>query len=77
MDLKEIKVVIDMMTKNGISEFELEQQDFKIRLKKGQNPEFQGNFGHQMPVFAQNPMGQPVQQMAVPTAPASGGSARQ
>lgn len=35
MDLKDIKAIIDLMKKNAISEFELEKQDFKIRLKRG------------------------------------------
>ena len=34
-DLKDIKAMIEMMKKNSVSEFELEQQDFKIRLKRG------------------------------------------
>ena len=37
MDLKEIKAIIDLMKKNSVSEFELEKQDFKIRLKRGMN----------------------------------------
>lgn len=37
MDLKDIKAIIDLMRKNAISEFELERQDFKIRLKRGGN----------------------------------------
>ena len=35
VDLKDIKAIIDLMKKNSISEFELEKQDFKIRLKRG------------------------------------------
>ena len=35
MELKDIKAIIDLMKKNSISEFELERQDFKIRLKRG------------------------------------------
>ncbi len=35
MDLKDIKAIIDLMKKNAISEFELEKQDFKIKLKRG------------------------------------------
>lgn len=35
MDLKDIKSIIDLMKKNSISEFELERQEFKIRLKRG------------------------------------------
>jgi acetyl-CoA carboxylase biotin carboxyl carrier protein len=40
MDLKEIKLVIDLMTKNGLSEFELEKGDFKLRVKRGPNGEW-------------------------------------
>lgn len=35
MDLKDIKSIIDLMKKNSISEFELEKDNFKIRLKRG------------------------------------------
>ena len=35
MDLKDIKAIIDLMKKNSISEFELERQEFKIKLKRG------------------------------------------
>jgi acetyl-CoA carboxylase biotin carboxyl carrier protein len=35
VELKDIKAIIDLMKKNSISEFELERQDFKIRLKRG------------------------------------------
>src|SRR5208282_6685891 len=35
MDLKDIKAIIDLMRKNALSEFELEKQDFKIKLKRG------------------------------------------
>lgn len=37
MDLKDIKAIIDLMKKNSVSEFELEKQDFKIRLKRTPN----------------------------------------
>jgi acetyl-CoA carboxylase biotin carboxyl carrier protein len=40
MDLKEIKSVIDLMTKNGLSEFELEKGDFKLRVKRGPGGEW-------------------------------------
>jgi acetyl-CoA carboxylase biotin carboxyl carrier protein len=39
MDYKEIKAVIDLMTKNGLTEFELEKPEFKIRVKKGPGSE--------------------------------------
>jgi acetyl-CoA carboxylase biotin carboxyl carrier protein len=37
VDLKDIKAIIDLMKKNSITEFELERQDFKIRLRRGLN----------------------------------------
>ena len=37
MDLKDIKAIIDLMKKNSIAEFELERQDFKIKLKRATN----------------------------------------
>jgi acetyl-CoA carboxylase biotin carboxyl carrier protein len=37
VDLKDIKAIIDLMKKNSVSEFELEKQDFKIKLKRGVN----------------------------------------
>jgi acetyl-CoA carboxylase biotin carboxyl carrier protein len=35
VDLKDIKSIIDLMKKNSISEFELEKESFKIRLRRG------------------------------------------
>jgi acetyl-CoA carboxylase biotin carboxyl carrier protein len=35
VDIKDIKAIIDLMKKNSISEFELERQEFKIKLKRG------------------------------------------
>jgi acetyl-CoA carboxylase biotin carboxyl carrier protein len=35
VDLKDIKAIIDLMRKNSLSEFELERQDYKIKLKRG------------------------------------------
>jgi acetyl-CoA carboxylase biotin carboxyl carrier protein len=40
MDIKEIKAVIDLMTRNGLSEFELEKGDFKLRVKRGPSGEW-------------------------------------
>lgn len=37
VDLKDIKAIIDLMRKNAVTEFELEKQDFKIRLRRGPN----------------------------------------
>ncbi|HAB17836.1 MAG TPA: acetyl-CoA carboxylase biotin carboxyl carrier protein [Verrucomicrobiota bacterium] len=38
MDLKEIKAIIDLMKKNSLAEFELEEKDFKIKLKRPIGP---------------------------------------
>jgi len=35
VDLKDIKAIVDLMKKNALTEFELEHQDFKIKLKRG------------------------------------------
>ena len=34
MNLKDIKGIVDLMKKNAISEFEMEEADFKIKLKR-------------------------------------------
>jgi acetyl-CoA carboxylase biotin carboxyl carrier protein len=34
VDLKDIKAIIDLMKKNSVSEFEMEKEGFKIRLKR-------------------------------------------
>lgn len=62
MDLKDIKAIIDLMKKNAISEFELEKQDFKIKLKRGLN-------GTASAVaYDDNPSGVPIQVQASPVA---------
>jgi acetyl-CoA carboxylase biotin carboxyl carrier protein len=74
VDLKDIKAIVDLMKKNSISEFELERQDFKIKLRRG------GGFGSaniqqfdEMPVvgYAQ-PAGQIPAGAATAGAPAAG-----
>ncbi len=37
MNLKEIKEMIQLMNENGLSEFEMEKDGLKIRLRKGSN----------------------------------------
>jgi acetyl-CoA carboxylase biotin carboxyl carrier protein len=64
VDIKDIKAIIDLMRKNSVSEFELEKQDFKIRLKRGTN-------GAGPPVGFEDAQVIPYQQIAaIPTAPA-------
>ncbi len=35
MEMKQIRTIIDLMTRNQLTEFELEQEDFRIRIAKG------------------------------------------
>jgi acetyl-CoA carboxylase biotin carboxyl carrier protein len=37
IDLKDIKAIIDLMRKNSVSEFELQKQEFTLKLKRGTN----------------------------------------
>jgi len=60
VELKDIKAIIDLMKKNSITEFELEEKDSKLRLKRGLNgvaPAPQADDSFQMvPVPVSNPM---------------------
>jgi acetyl-CoA carboxylase biotin carboxyl carrier protein len=58
VDLKDIKAIIDLMKKNSVTEFELEKQEFKIRLKRGGNGG--GVVYEDMPVLGAGQMVQPV-----------------
>ena len=74
MDLKDIKAIIDLMKKNSVSEFELEKQDFKIRLKRGMNgggvSAAQPDEGQSM-VYAPAPAALPAAPAPAPAAPAA------
>ncbi|HZI31512.1 MAG TPA: acetyl-CoA carboxylase biotin carboxyl carrier protein [Candidatus Binatia bacterium] len=65
MELKDIKAIIDLMKKNSITEFELEEKDSKLRLKRGLSaptPVHQAEDSYQMlPV----PMAAPANQVSV------------
>ena len=74
MDLKDIKAIIDLMKKNSISEFELEKQDFKIRLKRGLNEGAAGGGSEDTAVVASAPSSAALPApagMPVPAVPAS------
>lgn len=62
MDLKDIKAIIDLMKKNSVSEFELEKQDFKIRLKRGMSGGIiqSEEGGQQMITYAPMPLALPA-----------------
>jgi len=69
VDLKDIKAIIDLMKKNSITEFELERQDSKIRLRRG----FNGNAAQAVP-YEDPASPAPVQPLvaAPPTLPPPG-----
>ena len=76
MDIKDIKAIIDLMKKNSITEFELERQDSKIRLKRGPSsgvPVIQYDepgVGSGAPVLM--PVAVPTAPVGTPQIPASG-----
>ena len=75
MDIKDIKAIIDLMKKNSITEFELERQDSKIRLKRGSNGgapviQYDEPMGGSAPVVL--PPGVPSAPLSVPQAPSTG-----
>ncbi len=85
MDLKEIKAVIDLMTRNGLTEFELEKGDFKIRVKRGPTGEWitstapaaaPVHITHAAPVAASSAIA-PVAPTAGSPAPAAGAAVAQ
>ena len=66
MDLKDIKSIVDLMKKNALSEFEMEEGDFKIKLKR----EAVGKQRKGEPVMAQEaPMVLPAATPAAALAP--------
>jgi acetyl-CoA carboxylase biotin carboxyl carrier protein len=71
MDLKEIKAVIDLMTKNGLTEFELEKGDVKLRVKRGPSGEWTTSAVPVAPVGGTQPLPQIVvaPPAATPAAP--------
>lgn len=80
VDLKDIKAIIDLMRKNSLTEFELEHQDFKIKLKRGNGSG--GEEGVQtVPYTMPVPMALPTQMVAAApvatgtTAPAAAAAA--
>jgi acetyl-CoA carboxylase biotin carboxyl carrier protein len=76
VELKDIKAIIDLMKKNSITEFELEQQDSKIKLKRGLNGGAaviqQDDFVSSAPVSTPSAASAPVAQTSTPQPVATG-----
>jgi acetyl-CoA carboxylase biotin carboxyl carrier protein len=77
LDLKQIKQVIDLMKRSELSEFEFEEEGFKIKIKRGAGG---------LPIVSSIPLNQPAYQAPtaaaesaptkaalVPAAPSTGG----
>ena len=83
MDLKDIKVIVDLMKKNAVSEFEMEEGDFKIKLKrdsgkprKGETVVVQEAAPMILPAAAAAPVAAPVATAApAPATPAAASAA--
>jgi len=76
VELKDIKAIIDLMKKNSITEFELEQQDSKIKLKRGLNGGAavvqQDDSVSAIPVSMPSAVSVPVAQTSMPQPAATG-----
>ena len=68
MDLKDIKAIIDLMRKNSVSEFELEKEGFKIRLKRAGSSNIPVNQYEDAPAVTYASVN-PAIQAALPPAP--------
>ena len=68
MDLKDIKAIIDLMRKNSVSEFELEKEGFKIRLKRAGNSNVSAISSEDFSAASYASVN-PVVQVALPPAP--------
>ena len=67
MDFDEINRILDMVREHELSEFELEREGFKIKIKKGSLVNASGAFA--MPMVQQAPPAAPPLSMATPPAP--------
>ena len=72
MDIKEIKGIIDLMRKNGLTEFEYEKDGTKIRIRRGPDgePQVFASSPGLIPAPTVLPVGAGVPLAAAPTTPA-------
>ncbi len=66
MDIKEIKELIALMRRNELSEFEMETEGFRIKLKKGGDPVIVSAPANHAPLAAETAV--PAAAPAVPSA---------
>ena len=72
MNLKDIKGIIDLMKKNAVSEFEMEEGDFKIKLKRAPGKLHKGEVGvaQEGPAIVTAPVVAPAVPAPAPPTPA-------
>jgi len=69
VDLKDIKAIIDLMRKNSVSEFELEKEGFKIRLKRAGSGNTPASQYDDVPAVTYAATVNPSVQVALPPSP--------
>jgi acetyl-CoA carboxylase biotin carboxyl carrier protein len=69
VDLKDIKAIIDLMRKNSVSEFELEKEGFKIRLKRAGSSSNPASQYDDVPAVTTYAPVNPAVQVALPPSP--------
>ncbi len=73
MDFKDIKSIVDLMKKNSLSEFEMEKEGFKIKLRRasGEGKSEEVQVQHYLPPVAPVPAEAPVAVSASAPEPAT------
>jgi acetyl-CoA carboxylase biotin carboxyl carrier protein len=69
MDLDEIKKILDLMRENDVTEFELEQDGVKVRLRKGAGPQWTNHVLQAPAIAYAPPPGPPASPNAAEAAP--------
>ena len=72
MNIKDIKAIVDLMKKNAVSEFEMEEGDFKIKLKRAPGKLHKGEVGvaQEGPAIVTAPVVAPAVPAPAPPTPA-------
>ncbi|AHF90584.1 acetyl-CoA carboxylase [Opitutaceae bacterium TAV5] len=76
MDLKQIKQLIDLMKRSDLTEFSVEEEDFKIKICRAAGTAASGNTANPFPVFsAPAPQAAPAAPVAAPETSATSAAA--
>ena len=71
MNIKDIKAIVDLMKKNAVSEFEMEEGDLKIKLRREPNerPKGEARVVQEAPVMVHTPAAAPTAAASITSAP--------